>query len=97
MEQEASATGRFFCYILDKIFHSIMVLLYGAHPSETRGQKLNRWGVVLFAIIGVVVFFIVIKSLFSKPSAPRRMYRAPTIPGPPTRPRPPTMPRPPRR
>ncbi len=93
MEQEASATGRFFCYILDKIFHLIMVLLYGAHPSETRGQKLSRWGVVLFAIIGVVVFSVVIKSLFFKPSAPRRIYRAPTIPGPPTRPRPPTPPR----
>ncbi len=84
MEQEASATGRFFCYILDKIFHVIMVLLYGAHPSETRGQKLTRWGVVLFAIIGVVVFSVVIKSLFFKPSASRRIYRAPTIPGPPT-------------
>ncbi len=84
MEEQASATGRFFCYILDKIFHLIMVLLYGAHPSETRGQKLSRWGVVLFAIIGVVVFFIVIKSLCFKPAAARRIYRPPTIPGPPT-------------
>jgi len=97
MEQEASATGRFFCRILDKIFHLIMVLLYGAHPSETRGQKLSRWGVVLFAIIGVVVFFIVIKSLFFKPSAPRRIYRAPTIPGPPAIPGPPSIQPPPRR
>ena len=84
MEQEASGTGRFFCNILDKIFHLIMVLLYGAHPSETRGQKLSRWGVVLFSIIGVVVFFVVIKSLYFKPSAPRTIYRAPAIPGPPT-------------
>ena len=97
MEEQASGTGRFFCYILDKIFHLIMVLLYGAHPSETRGQKLSRWGVVLFAIIGLLVFFIVIKSLFFKPSAARRIYRAPTIPGPPTMPRPPSTPRPPRR
>ncbi len=84
MEEQASAIGHFFCYILDKIFHLIMVLLYGAHPSETRGQKLSRWGVVLFAIIGVLVFFIVIRSLYFKPSAARRIYRAPTIPGPPT-------------
>ncbi len=93
MEQEASGTGRFFCYILDKTFHLIMVLLYGAHPSETKGQKLSRWGVVLFSIIGVLVFFIVIKSLFFKPSAPSGIYKPPTIPGPPTRPRPPTPPR----
>lgn len=67
MEEQASGTGRFFCYILDKIFHLIMVLLYGAHTSETKGQKLSRWGAVLFTIIGVVVFFVVIKSLYFKP------------------------------
>ena len=93
MGEQASATGRFFCYILDKIFHLIMVLLYGAHPSETRGQKLSRWGLVLFAIIGVLVFFIVIRSLYFKASASRRAYRPPTIPGPPTRRGPPTPPR----
>lgn len=84
MEEQASGTGRFFCYILDKIFHLIMVLLYGAHASETKGQKLSRWGAVLFTIIGVVVFFVVIKSLYFKPSAARKIYRSPTIPGPPT-------------
>ncbi len=85
MEQEASTNQRFLCYILDKIFHFIMVLLYGAHPSETKGQKLSRWGVLLFAIIGVVVFFVVIKSLFFEPSAPQTIYRPPTIPASPTR------------
>ncbi len=84
MEEQVSATGRFFCYILDKIFHVIMVLLYGAHPSETRGQKLTRWGIVLFTIIGVLIFYVVIKALYFKPSDPSIIYRPPTILGPPT-------------
>ncbi len=52
------------CYIIDKIFGGIMVLLYGRHPSETKAQKLTRWVLVLLAIVGAIVLFLILKTLF---------------------------------
>lgn len=53
------------CYVIDKIFGGIMVLLYGRHPSETKAQRLTRWALVLLAIVGTVVLFLILKALFS--------------------------------
>ena len=51
------------CYVLEKIFNGIMILLYGQHPSETKAQKLTRWGLVFVIIVSIIVSLIVIKKL----------------------------------
>jgi lysylphosphatidylglycerol synthetase-like protein (DUF2156 family) len=71
MEKQVSPIQRFFCYILDKVFHGIMILLYGAHPSETRAQKLSRWIFVLVIIIGIMLLYSVIKAIFGPPGPVR--------------------------
>ncbi len=96
MEEQISTSGGVLGYILDKIFHWIMVLLYGAHPSEAKAQKLSRWGMVLFAIVGTVVFFTVMRSMFFKPAPTRHRMRPPTFAPPTMEPRRPPM-RPPTR
>ena len=53
------------CYVLEKIFDGIMILLYGQHPSETKAQKLTRWGLVLIITVSIIIFFLVIKKLFA--------------------------------
>lgn len=69
MTEASSGIERCMCYLIDKIFNGIMVLLYGKNPSETKAQKLTRWLVVLIAIFGIIVAFFVIKTIF-KTSAP---------------------------
>ena len=91
MEEQIRDTGGVLGYILDKVFHWIMVLLYGARPSEAKAQKLTRWGVVLFTIVGTVVFFVVIRAMFFKPAATRHRMRPPTFAPPTMEPRRPPM------
>jgi hypothetical protein len=64
MAKQASWIERPVCCFIDKIFAGIMALLYGQHPSETKAQKLTRWGLVLLAIVGTIVLFLILKALF---------------------------------
>ncbi len=67
MAETSSGTERCICYLIDKIFNGIMILLYGKSPSETRAQKLTRFLTVLVAICCIIGMFFVIKSIFKTP------------------------------
>lgn len=64
MAKRVSRIELFVCYVIDKIFGGIMVLLYGRHPSETKAQRLTRWVLVLLVIVGALVLFLILKNLF---------------------------------
>ena len=68
---------RCICYIADKIFHGIMVLLYGGHPSETKTQKLTRWGLALLTIVGIAVLFCIIRTMFAPEMAEFKIRTGP--------------------
>ena len=65
------------CYVLEKIFNGIMLLLYGQHPSETKAQKITRWGLVLITTVGVIIFLLVIKNLFAPGETELKVRTAP--------------------
>ena len=67
MTETSSGIERCICYLIDKIFNGIMILLYGKSPSETRSQKLTRCLAVLIAICGIIGMFFVIKAIFKTP------------------------------
>ena len=65
------------CYVLEKIFNGIMLLLYGQHPSETKAQKLTRLGLVLVTTVSIIIFLLVIKKLFAPGGAELKVSPVP--------------------